>query len=88
MLQACEKAWKERTFKREGAVILLALWLVLTLASVARFLVWYPDAATLGAMGAAWGPIYATATTMIFLFAGAAFGVDAYAKQLKPPGAP
>lgn len=83
-LKACEEAWTHRTFKREGAVILLAVWLLLTLASAFRFLVAYPDAAVLAAMGAAWGPVYATATTMIFLFAGAAFGMDAYAKQLKP----
>jgi uncharacterized membrane protein YkgB len=75
--------WEERTYKREIAVLGLGVWLVLTLITTLRFLIIPPDVATLNAMGTAFNPIYTIATTMIFVFAGAAFGIDAYAKQIK-----
>ena len=80
--------WVKRTYKRETAVTLLIIWVMMTLASTFRFLIFYPDnPVLLTAMGSAFGTIYSIATTMIFLFAGAAFGMDYYAKQLKPMGA-
>ena len=79
--------WEEKTFKRETAMIGLAVWFVMTVIATTTFLI-LPffstiDAVKLTAMGSAFGNIYTIATTMIFVFAGAAFGVDAYAKQIK-----
>lgn len=67
--------WTERTFKREAAVVLLLFWCALT-----GRMFFFPIAVE---MVSALGTAYGAATTMIFLFAGAAFGVDAYVKQIK-----
>ena len=76
--------WEERTFKREIAVCGLLVWSLLTVVVTLRFLIIPPtDVAMLTAMGNAYSSVYTIATTMIFVFAGAAFGIDAYAKQIK-----
>lgn len=76
--------WDERTFKREIAVLGLTFWLLLSVIATLRFLIVPPaDVVMLTAMGTAFSSIYTIATTMIFVFAGAAFGIDAYAKQIK-----
>ena len=68
--------WLHRTFKREVATALLVFWCVVTWR-----IVWYFDVSQMGAIGA----IYGTASTMVGTFALAAFGFDAYAKQVQQP---
>ena len=70
--------WLNRTFKREVAMGLLVFWGVITWRIVFHF-----DVAQMGAIGA----IYGTASTMVGTFALAAFGFDAYAKQVAQPDA-
>lgn len=74
---------REKTYKREIATAGLGVWFLLTTIATFRYLIFPPDVATLNAMGTAFGGVYTIATTMIFVFAGAAFGIDAYAKQIK-----
>lgn len=76
--------WEQRTYKREIAVCGLIIWFLLSVIATLRFLIIPPtDVAMLTAMGNAFSSIYTIATTMIFVFAGAAFGIDAYTKQIK-----
>lgn len=65
-----------KTLKRELAALALLLWMAITVR-----LFWYlaPDA--IRALDAA----YATLTMTVWLYAAAAFGMDSFAKQLKPP---
>lgn len=56
-----------KTYKREAAIVML-----LFLAGLFLWGIWEPRA----------GDAAQYLTTPIFLFAGAAFGVDAYAKQV------
>jgi hypothetical protein len=82
MLQAIRWGWSVRTFKREVAVALLAFWMLITSIMTARIAIFTTDAATITAIGAAWGPMYSSITTMVITFAGFAFGLDAVSKQL------
>lgn len=86
MPQAIRSGWTIRTFKREVAIALLAFWMLISLIAAARIMVFPTDAATITAIGAAWGPMYSSITTMVITFAGFAFGMDAVSKQLM--GAP
>lgn len=66
--------WRDRTFKREIAVMALLFWAVLTLR-----VFWFADAILIGALGTAYG----TASTSIWLYVAAAFGMDAFSKQIR-----
>lgn len=68
--------WMHRTFKREVAVGLLIFWCIIT-----GRIFWGFDVATITAIAG----VYATASTMVGTFALAAFGFDAYAKQVANP---
>lgn len=68
--------WLHRTFKREVAAGLLVFWCVITWR-----IVFYFDVAMITAVAG----VYATASTMVGTFALAAFGFDAYAKQVQQP---
>lgn len=82
--QACKTVWVEGTFKRQLAVIMLAFLGLITLFYFGRILVFTPsDAAVIGAIGAAIGPVYSALATMVVSFAGLAFGLDAWAKQIQ-----
>jgi polyferredoxin len=78
--------WETKTYKREIAIVLLLIWLLLTMLSAGRFLLFYPEPPVMQAMAAAWGPIYSTMTTTILTFAGWVFSLDAYAKQIAARG--
>lgn len=67
-----------KTFKRELAVAMLAFWTVVTYR-----VFWELDAEMIGALGTAYG----TASTSIWLYVAAAFGIDAWAKQVRRAGA-
>ena len=73
--KATARAWVTRSGKREVSVALLAFWMFITTK-----VFFYTDGAFATII---LGP-YATATSSIFLFAGMAFGFDAYAKQIMP----
>lgn len=67
-------AWCRRTMKRETSIALLIFWAIITTK-----LFWLTDVAIINALNG----IYGIATPTIFMFVTAAFGFDAYAKQLK-----
>lgn len=71
---ACARAWVTKTMKREISVALLLLWSVITIK-----LFWLTDVTLINALTG----IYGIATPTIFMFAAAAFGFDAWAKQIK-----
>lgn len=60
--------------KRETAVALLGLWSIITLK-----LFWLTDVNVINALNG----IYGILTPTVFMFATAAFGLDAYAKQIR-----
>lgn len=64
-----------RTFKRELASGLLVFWALMTIR-----LFWWAEAGMVDALGAAYGAM----TLAVFGFAAGAFGLDCYAKQIKP----
>jgi hypothetical protein len=66
-----------RTLKRELAVLGLAFWAALTCR-----LFWGASPELIGALSTAYG----TASTSIWLFAAAAFGIDSYVKQVMQRG--
>jgi len=70
------KTWEERTYKREASVFLLLVWSIIT-----GKLFFWSDVGQIGALGV----IYSTATTFVGAFSMAAFGFDAYVKQVQKP---
>ena len=70
---AADLAWKNRSMKRETSIALLIFWAVLTAK-----LFWMTDVALVNALAG----IYGILTPTIFMFAMAAFGFDAYVKQI------
>jgi uncharacterized membrane protein YGL010W len=79
IIKAVGNHWGEHTFKREMALVGFVAWLTLT---------FYYFSMRDPALVTAFSSGYSVATTMIFLYIGSAFGMDFYAKQLKPVGAP
>lgn len=83
------RSWNDGTFKRQIANIMLAFLGVLALVYWARILVFTPtDAVVINAIGAAISPVFSSLATMIVGFAGLAYGLDAWAKQINPPPPP
>lgn len=86
---ACKRTWSAGTFKRELAAIMLVF---LGLVSVAYIVLLFilalsagSDPAKISAVGSAFGSMYGTLATMVLSFAGLAFGLDSWAKQIKGP---
>jgi len=75
--EAIKNSWVDRSFKREMASILLMFWGVITV----KLFFWSTETMVTALIGA-----YGTASTLVGMFAMAAFGFDAYIKQLKPGG--
>ena len=73
--QQTQARWNSHTMKREIAIIALLFWGVLTI-----HIFWKTDVALIGALSS----IYGTASTSIWLFVVAAFGMDALSKQINP----
>jgi hypothetical protein len=71
------KSWSAKTWKREVASLMLFVWCTITL----RLFIW---PATNEFLAAVTG-IYGILTPAVFAFAGAAFGFDAWVKQMRGP---
>lgn len=82
MVAAIKSGWTTRTFKREVAVTLLLFWAGITVLLTLKMTLWATDPAIITAIGTAYGPIHSSITTMVMAFAGLAFGLDAWSKQL------
>jgi hypothetical protein len=86
---ACKRTWNTGTFKRELATIMLAFLGVVSLAYVVLLFILglsaASDPAKINAIGSAFGAMYGTLATMVLSFAGLAFGLDSWAKQIKGP---
>lgn len=71
MTEESKETPKSKTFKREVAIVFAIFWLLITFRI---FFVLEPESIT------AYSEFYKSMTTMIFLFLGAAFGMDFYKK--------
>jgi len=67
-------AWCKRTMKRETSIALLIFWAVITTK-----LFWLTEVEIIVALNG----IYGIVTPTIFMFVTAAFGFDAYTKQIR-----
>lgn len=72
---AVAEDWLKRTYKREVALLLIVFWIVIT----SKLFFWSSESLINALM-----TVYGTSTTMIGMFAAAAFGFDAYIKQFVP----